>query len=85
MGACNEMEILKCIAVGLLCVQEDPDDRPNMSKVVTMLSSETETFPNPKQPAFFTRKRFHGTTSSSSTKPETQSRNEITFSEEDGR
>ncbi|KAL8088120.1 hypothetical protein AgCh_038043 [Apium graveolens] len=85
VGSCNESEVLKCIIVGLLCVQEDPNDRPDMSKVVFMLSSETETLPNPKQPAFVTRKRFYGTTSSSSTKPETLSNNEITFSEEDGR
>lgn len=85
VGSCNDSEVLKCITVGLLCVQEDPSDRPDMSKVVFMLSSETETLPNPKQPAFVTRKHFYGTTSFSSTKPETLSKNDITFSEEDGR
>ncbi|KAL8088119.1 hypothetical protein AgCh_038042 [Apium graveolens] len=85
VGSCNNSEVLKCITVGLLCVQDDPNDRPDMSKVVFMLSGETETLPNPKEPAFVTRKRFYGTASSSSTKPETLSKNEITFSEEDGR
>lgn len=85
VGSCNDSEVLKCIVVGLLCVQEDPNDRPNMSKVVFMLSSETETLPNPNKPAFVTRNRFSGTTSSSSTKPETRSENEITLSEVDGR
>ncbi|KAL8126728.1 hypothetical protein AgCh_013851 [Apium graveolens] len=85
VGSCSDNEVLKCIMVGLLCVQEDPNDRPSMSKVVYMLSSETETIPNPKQPAFVTRNRISGTTSSSSNKPETQSKNEITLSEVDGR
>nr|GEX42936.1 G-type lectin S-receptor-like serine/threonine-protein kinase At4g03230 [Tanacetum cinerariifolium] len=48
----NTDEVLKCIIVGLLCVQEDPDDRPNMSTAVTMLTSDIATLPEPKQPAF---------------------------------
>ncbi|GJV44863.1 G-type lectin S-receptor-like serine/threonine-protein kinase [Tanacetum coccineum] len=52
----NSDEVLKCIIVGLLCVQEDPDDRPNMSTVVTMLTSDIATLPEPKQPAFLVRK-----------------------------
>ncbi|KAL5865049.1 hypothetical protein ACOSQ3_002563 [Xanthoceras sorbifolium] len=45
-------EILKCINVGLLCRQEDPDDRPTMSDVITMLSSVSVTLSTPKRPAF---------------------------------
>ncbi|KAF7836273.1 Cysteine-rich receptor-like protein kinase 10 [Senna tora] len=45
-------EVLKCIHIGLLCVQEDAADRPTMSLVVVMLASETMTLPNPKNPAF---------------------------------
>ncbi|XP_061983758.1 G-type lectin S-receptor-like serine/threonine-protein kinase RKS1 [Populus nigra] len=44
-------EALKCIQIGLLCVQEDATDRPSMLAVVFMLISETE-IPSPKQPAF---------------------------------
>ncbi|XP_061983763.1 G-type lectin S-receptor-like serine/threonine-protein kinase RKS1 [Populus nigra] len=44
-------EALKCIQIGLLCVQEDAKDRPSMLAVVFMLSNETE-IPSPKQPAF---------------------------------
>ncbi|KAG5234856.1 G-type lectin S-receptor serine/threonine-protein kinase [Salix suchowensis] len=47
-------EALKCIRIGLLCVQEDAMDRPSMMAVVFMLSSETE-IPSPKQPAFLFR------------------------------
>ena len=34
-------EILRCIQIGLLCVQESADDRPMMSSVVLMFGSET--------------------------------------------
>ncbi|XP_026444109.1 G-type lectin S-receptor-like serine/threonine-protein kinase At1g11300 isoform X2 [Papaver somniferum] len=48
-------EILKCIHVGLLCVQESPKDRPNMSTVLSILTSETANLPVPKQPAYVIR------------------------------
>ncbi|KAH9651149.1 G-type lectin S-receptor-like serine/threonine-protein kinase [Citrus sinensis] len=34
-------EALRCIQVGLLCVQQRPEDRPNMASVVLMLSGES--------------------------------------------
>ena len=40
---CHTLEIMRCINVALLCVQENASDRPTMSDVVTMLSSETMT------------------------------------------
>ncbi|KAI3874289.1 hypothetical protein MKW92_045185 [Papaver armeniacum] len=48
-------EILKCIQVGLLCVQEFAKDRPSMSSILSMLTSENATIPIPKQPAFIER------------------------------
>ncbi|XP_024633492.1 putative receptor-like protein kinase At4g00960 isoform X2 [Medicago truncatula] len=45
-------EVIKCIHIGLLCVQEDAVDRPTMSNVVVMLASDTMTLPNPNHPAF---------------------------------
>ncbi|KAJ0101317.1 hypothetical protein Patl1_03700 [Pistacia atlantica] len=39
--------------MGLLCVQEDPTDRPTMSTIVLMLNSYSVTLPAPQQPAFF--------------------------------
>ena len=48
------LEVLRCIQIGLLCVQEDATDRPTMLAVLLMLSSET-TLPSPKQPAFIFR------------------------------
>ncbi|KAM5580824.1 hypothetical protein ABKV19_010169 [Rosa sericea] len=68
--SCNRSEFIKCVNVGLLCVQEDPVDRPTMSNVITLLDSETAIPATPKQPAFFIR-RGNSSTASSSTKPET--------------
>jgi hypothetical protein len=49
-----EPEILRCIQIGLLCVQERADDRPDMSAVVLMLNGE-KALPNPKEPAYYPR------------------------------
>ncbi|KAL0012567.1 hypothetical protein SO802_007675 [Lithocarpus litseifolius] len=48
-------EVLRCIQIGLLCVQEDAADRPTMFAILLMLSCET-TLPSPKQPAFIFRR-----------------------------
>ncbi|WJX93071.1 hypothetical protein P8452_74640 [Trifolium repens] len=49
---CIDNEVVRCINIGLLCVQEDAADRPTMSTVVVMLASDTTALPKPKQPAF---------------------------------
>ncbi|KAL5839824.1 hypothetical protein ACOSQ4_012432 [Xanthoceras sorbifolium] len=49
---------MKCIHIGLLCVQESVSDRPTMASVVIMLNSNSLTLPAPSKPA--------GTSSSSS-------------------
>ena len=46
-------EIIRCIHIGLLCVQENSADRPTMSTVVLMLNSNSFTLPVPSKPAFF--------------------------------
>ncbi|KAL2549362.1 Cysteine-rich receptor-like protein kinase 19 [Forsythia ovata] len=43
---------LRCIQVGLLCVQ-DADDRPTMQSVLDMLEEEGITLPQPKLPGFW--------------------------------
>ncbi|KAI9078518.1 hypothetical protein K1719_039543 [Acacia pycnantha] len=48
----TENEVLKCIHIALLCVQEDAADRPTMSTAVVMLASDTMSFPMPSRPAF---------------------------------
>ncbi|RWR88291.1 cysteine-rich receptor-like protein kinase 10 [Cinnamomum micranthum f. kanehirae] len=46
-------EVLRCIHIGLLCVQEDPADRPTMSSVVAMLTSNSMALAEPTNPGFF--------------------------------
>ncbi|PQQ01515.1 G-type lectin S-receptor-like serine/threonine-protein kinase [Prunus yedoensis var. nudiflora] len=81
--SCHKSQFIKCVNVGLLCVQEDPVDRPTMSNVLTMLDSEIAIPPTPKQPAFVMRRGNSSSTASSSTKPETFS--EITTTLVEGR
>ncbi|XP_044466899.1 cysteine-rich receptor-like protein kinase 10 isoform X2 [Mangifera indica] len=46
-------EVIRCLHVGLLCVQEDPADRPSMTTIDLMLNSYSVTVPSPQQPAFY--------------------------------
>ncbi|XP_021828590.1 G-type lectin S-receptor-like serine/threonine-protein kinase CES101 isoform X2 [Prunus avium] len=54
--SCIEDQLLRCFHVGLLCVEENADDRPSMSDVVSMLTTETISLPLPTMPAFITRR-----------------------------
>lgn len=51
----SEVEVERCIQIGLLCVQDYAVDRPSMSAVVSMLGNDS-TLPIPKQPAFSFKK-----------------------------
>ncbi|CAL5092043.1 unnamed protein product [Urochloa decumbens] len=50
---CHTSAIMRCINIALLCVQENAAERPTMSDVVAMLSSDTVTLLEPKHPAYF--------------------------------
>ncbi|KAF8700652.1 hypothetical protein HU200_033998 [Digitaria exilis] len=56
MDTCLPDEILLCSQVALLCVQENPDDRPHMSFVVLSLENKSTTLPKPNQPAYFAQR-----------------------------
>ncbi|XP_070673512.1 PR5-like receptor kinase isoform X3 [Malus domestica] len=47
-------EVMKCVHIGLLCVQDNPTDRPSMPDVIFMLNGSTNVIggPQPKQPLF---------------------------------
>ncbi|KAJ4842645.1 hypothetical protein Tsubulata_050374 [Turnera subulata] len=75
---------LKCIHVGLLCIQESPLDRPTMPSVVPMLSNDNASLPAPKEPAFCIRTRSTVIGTSPSTSG-SYSNNEMTISEPVGR
>lgn len=49
--SCNLSQVLKCIQIGLLCVQDYEIDRPAMATIVSMLSSDL-ILPIPEQPVF---------------------------------
>ncbi|XP_058072803.1 cysteine-rich receptor-like protein kinase 10 [Magnolia sinica] len=51
--SCPTNEVFKWIHIALLCVQQDPMDRPTMSLVILMLKSESMKLPQPTQPGFF--------------------------------
>ncbi|KAL6601385.1 hypothetical protein ACP70R_044605 [Stipagrostis hirtigluma subsp. patula] len=53
---CLPDEASLCIQMGLLCVQENPDDRPFMSSVVFNLENGCTTLPKPNHPAYFAQK-----------------------------
>ncbi|XP_061336711.1 G-type lectin S-receptor-like serine/threonine-protein kinase At4g27290 [Gastrolobium bilobum] len=72
-------DILRYIHIGLLCVQQIPEDRPNMSSVVLMLNGE-KLLPEPSQPGFYTGRDHPTQTDSSSRNCEEYSRNEISDS-----
>ncbi|KAM0861899.1 hypothetical protein ACQ4PT_045593 [Festuca glaucescens] len=59
-------DVLRCIQVGLLCVQGDPVARPIMSSVVMMLGSDTVSLQAPSKPVFFTRNAAACTTTAMS-------------------
>ncbi|XP_062105856.1 cysteine-rich receptor-like protein kinase 44 [Humulus lupulus] len=46
-------EIIRCIHIGLLCVQDNLVDRPTMNAIVLMLNSNSVSLPLPSKPAFF--------------------------------
>ncbi|KAK3188159.1 hypothetical protein Dsin_027720 [Dipteronia sinensis] len=77
-------EILRCIQVGLLCVQEFVRDRPTMPTVISMLNSEIVDLPTPKQPAFTETQNALDTESSEQIR-ENRSVNYVTISVIGGR
>ncbi|ESW29176.2 hypothetical protein PHAVU_002G049400 [Phaseolus vulgaris] len=77
LETCPATEVERCIHIGLLCVQENPEHRPTMSTVMLLLGSESMGLPQPKQPAFALSKVLH-LDPSTTTNP---SDNEIVFSD----
>ncbi|CAN6915226.1 hypothetical protein Bca4012_088314 [Brassica carinata] len=56
--SCTDVsEVLRAIHIGLLCVQQDPQDRPTMSVVVLMLSSDMLLL-DPKEPGFYNERNL---------------------------
>ncbi|KAF5733849.1 hypothetical protein HS088_TW16G00290 [Tripterygium wilfordii] len=49
----SRSEMVRCIHIGLLCVQENEASRPTMASVVLMFSSSSVSLSAPLRPAFF--------------------------------
>ncbi|KAK8940657.1 Cysteine-rich receptor-like protein kinase 10 [Platanthera zijinensis] len=49
----SAQQVLRCVQIGLLCVQEDQMMRPKMDLVVTMLSSSSMKLPDPSMPTSY--------------------------------
>ncbi|KAL3834085.1 hypothetical protein ACJIZ3_008821 [Penstemon smallii] len=83
-----EGQIVRCVHIALLCVQEFPNDRPSIQTVLSMLSREIIDLPMPGQPIFAEKwNRSHvgtGTTQRSSQIGYPYS-NDLTITELDGR
>ncbi|KAL7108531.1 hypothetical protein ACP275_06G118400 [Erythranthe tilingii] len=86
-GESCRTEVVRCIHIGLLCVQELPKDRPSVSGVLSMLNSEISELPELKNVTFAlnsdplnTRTCFYQQSQESS-----GSVNNITLSAVDGR
>ena len=85
MGVCFqnsgvESQVLRCIQIGLLCVQNNPEYRPTMNYVVLMLSNEAMKLPDPKMPGFFVERSPNNSNESSTSRiEESHSVNKMTF------
>ncbi|XP_020190378.1 cysteine-rich receptor-like protein kinase 10 [Aegilops tauschii subsp. strangulata] len=77
-------EARRYVNIALMCVQESADDRPTMSEVVAMLTSESVILPEPNHPAYFNLRVSKVHESTSVVVP--CSNNDVTITEEpDGR
>ncbi|XP_058751338.1 receptor-like serine/threonine-protein kinase SD1-8 [Vicia villosa] len=83
----TESEVLRCIHVGLLCVQERAEDRPTMPLVLLMLGSDDALKPEPRSPGFSLGRSNNPpeTDSSSSKQDESWSVNKVTVTLLDAR
>lgn len=60
-------QVVRCVQIGLLCVQKHPEDRPDMISVYSMLSTDEGTLPEPKEPGFFIERNYNVVKSHTST------------------
>jgi hypothetical protein len=50
-GRYSEIEVIKCIQIGLLCVQQFPDARPTIVSIVSYLTNDFIELPTPQESA----------------------------------
>ncbi|KAG5047139.1 hypothetical protein JHK86_016545 [Glycine max] len=81
---CTLSEIIRCIQIGLLCVQQRPEDRPDMSSVGLFLNGD-KLLSKPKVPGFYTEKDVTSEANSSSANHKLCSVNELSITILDAR
>ncbi|CAI0388655.1 unnamed protein product [Linum tenue] len=54
----SQCKMINCLQVALLCIQEDPDDRPTMLEVSSILKNGARRMDVPKVPAFSVRREM---------------------------
>ncbi|XP_052183279.1 cysteine-rich receptor-like protein kinase 44 isoform X1 [Diospyros lotus] len=74
-------DMIKCIHLGLLCVQEDVAERPTMASIVLMLNDVSVSLPRPSEPAFFVRRDFDPARTESSNQSNNTSLNALSITE----
>ncbi|QCE06788.1 serine/threonine-protein kinase PBS1 [Vigna unguiculata] len=57
LNSSSRNEMLRCLHIGLLCVQENLVDRPTMASIILMLNSHSLSLPIPAEPAFYFNNR----------------------------
>ncbi|XP_074285750.1 G-type lectin S-receptor-like serine/threonine-protein kinase At4g27290 isoform X2 [Silene latifolia] len=77
-------EMQRAVHIGLLCVQQHPEERPSMPQVAVMLSSDGE-LPEPKEPGFYAGRNVVPRELVSSKTDTISSNNEITITSLDPR
>ncbi|XP_019190074.1 PREDICTED: G-type lectin S-receptor-like serine/threonine-protein kinase At4g27290 [Ipomoea nil] len=79
--SCDSLKVIRCIEVGLLCVQAIPTDRPTMTEVVLMLSNDPAApIPALKEPAFVSSNSNAIVSTSYRESSDSYSRNNVTIS-----
>ncbi|OWM72836.1 hypothetical protein CDL15_Pgr021142 [Punica granatum] len=56
----SSCKLARCMQIALLCVQENPEDRPSMLEISSMLRNGTSEITTPKRPAFSVKKDKDG-------------------------
>ncbi|XP_028778508.1 putative receptor-like protein kinase At4g00960 [Neltuma alba] len=84
-GDSSRNKMMRCIQIGLLCLQVNTAHRPSMASIVTLLSSSSCPIPVPSEPSFYNWTSMPSIdipSSLSGDQSVEESRNELTFSEQ---
>jgi len=73
-------EVTRCIHIGLLCVQENPVNRPAMSTIFQMLTNSSIILNVPQPPGFFFRNRPESDTLRRGLEPDQYNNESVTCS-----